>query len=811
MGDRVADRRGNGQRAVRGDGDAELMEQTRDATQDAARESPRRRGRFRRRVGRLSTQMYLGIIGAALMTVAASGVGLYSFNRLGGAVTQVNEGSVPDMSAAFDVGLTSGALASVGGQLTSTRSSAQFERLVENVDQARNRLQAELDELEEREVDPQLFGQIRRDVDTLILNIDGLKASVRELFVLQTRIDGVQRELEALTERVDAVVIPAIDDQIFFVVTGYMDLGSAITPREEHLSLEEVDTYQRLAQLQGEAALASQILASAFSLSSVEEVEPLRERFLAVKSKVEGNLLALEGHPIHRELDDLFTGFFHLGLGDELGEERTFDLVAQLLTLTESQRDLVNVNRNIAIRLLNNVDTMAAGAQARAQEAATESTQAIGTGRTLLLTISAIAVVGALLTGWLLIGRSLLRRLEMLSGWMRQMAGGNLEARADVGGHDEVTEMAEALEVFRRHALEVQRLNLVEQLAQDLQGKNDELERVLGDLQKAQDQIVTQEKLAALGELTAGVAHEIRNPLNFVKNFSEASNDLLAELRDIVNEDKEFTKEDKSYVLEVSGDLESNLERVLSHTARADRIVEDMLKMGRSSTARQPTDMNLLIEEYARLAYHSARATDSEVQLHMEFDLDESLGEMEVLSQDMGRVFLNMVSNACYAANEKRQSLIAAGAGSMDFIPTVWISTRREDGHAVIRLRDNGTGMPAEVQEKIFNPFFTTKPTDKGTGLGLAISSDIIRGHGGSIEVESEPDSYTEMKIVLPLADSMDGVEESVEPEESEAAEAPQGDESGSGDAEGEDEASEGDASGSGDAEQGTDEAPQGG
>ena len=174
--------------------------------------------------------------------------------------------------------------------------------------------------------------------------------------------------------------------------------------------------------------------------------------------------------------------------------------------------------------------------------------------------------------------------------------------------------------------------------------------------------------------------------------------------------------------------------------------------MGRSSTAWQMTDMNQLLEEYARLAYHSARGTDQDVLVDFQFDLDESMQEMEVVTQDMGRVFLNMVGNSCYATNERRQKVLAAGGMNSDYMPTIWISTKREGENAIIRIRDNGMGMPPDVQEKIFNPFFTTKPTDKGTGLGLAISSDIIRTHGGVIEVESEEGEFTEMKITLPLS-----------------------------------------------------------
>ena len=334
----------------------------------------------------------------------------------------------------------------------------------------------------------------------------------------------------------------------------------------------------------------------------------------------------------------------------------------------------------------------------------------------------------------------------MLSDWMRRMAGGDLEASVEIGGRDEVADMAAALEVFRRHALEVQRLNLVEKLAEELQEKNEQMEVVLADLQRAQDQIVMREKLAALGELTAGVAHEIKNPLNFVKNFSEVSEELLVEFKEVMEEVEDKVDEEQYGLLqEISGDLSSNLERIRSHGDRANRIVHDMLMMGRGSGDAQSIDVNGLLDEYTALAYHSARATDPDFNLTIEREFGPDVGELEVIPQDLGRVFLNMVGNACYATDERRR------ATAEQYFPTLTLKTARDDEHVTIRIRDNGNGMPPEVVEKIFNPFFTTKPTGEGTGLGLAMSSDIVREHGGAIRVKTEPGEFTEMIIALPL------------------------------------------------------------
>ena len=307
--------------------------------------------------------------------------------------------------------------------------------------------------------------------------------------------------------------------------------------------------------------------------------------------------------------------------------------------------------------------------------------------------------------------------------------------------------MADALEVFRRHALEVQRLNLVEKLAEELGEKNEAIEQALSDLHEAQDQIIASQKLAELGELTAGVAHEIKNPLNFVKNFAEASSELIEELRETLDEVREsMDEEQRGLIDEICQDLTQNLERIQGHGERADRIVRDMLRMGRSSGGRQPTEINSLLEEHVRLAFHSARASDENFQLDMQEDYDPDAGQIDVVPQDLGRVFLNMVGNACDATNERRM------ASDDDYKPTLAVSTRRLEDTVEIRVRDNGTGMPKEVMDKIFNPFFTTKPTDKGNGLGLAISSDIVRQHGGTVRVESEVGSFTEMIIDIPHA-----------------------------------------------------------
>ena len=706
---------------------------------------------------RISTQLHLAIWGAVVLTIAASLVGWLSFNRVGDAQSRVNEGSIPEMAAAFGVAQYSGTLVAAAPRLTAAATTEEFEHVAHSIDDAHRAFEEQLALLDERD---EVFERIRGHTDTLIFTTEAIKSSKSEFFTLTERSEALGIELGELRSRLDNIVIPAIDDQLFYTMTGYSNLGEPAVPRSEHFSEEEFGSYRHLAQLQADSNIATELLANAFTLSEASLIEPLRERFEAAASRIERNLSALEESPIRAEVSPIFARLFELGVGEESG----FDLLASRLKLAERQQDLLARNRDIAIDLVTEVDGLVNTAHVSAQEATQASSQAILTGRTLLLAISAISISGALLIAWLFVGRILVRRLKLLSDWMRRMAGGDLEARVEIGGRDEVADMAAALEVFRRHALEVQRLNLVEKLAEDLSGKNSQLESVLADLRRAQDQIVMREKLAALGELTAGVAHEIRNPLNFVKNFSEVSEELLTELQEVLNgSDEKLTDEQRDLVQVICGDLSSNLERIQSHGERANRIVHDMLQMGRDTSELQSTNINNLLDEHARLAYHSARATDPDFQLDLRQDFDPEMGEMEVIPQDLGRVFLNMVSNACYATSEKRRVASEAKGNGETYTPTLWMTTRRAEDHVDICIRDNGSGIAPDHIEKIFNPFFTTKPTDQGTGLGLAMSSDIVRRHSGTIRVESEAGQFTQMTIELPLAPPSPTIEEATE------------------------------------------------
>ena len=277
-----------------------------------------------------------------------------------------------------------------------------------------------------------------------------------------------------------------------------------------------------------------------------------------------------------------------------------------------------------------------------------------------------------------------------------------------------------------------------------LEDTKNSLELTLRDLKSTQTQLIQAEKMASLGELTAGIAHEIQNPLNFVNNFSEVSKELLEEmLEDLKNGDIEE-------VDAIASDVIANLEKILHHGQRADGIVKGMLQHSRSNSGKKElTDINQLVDEYLRLAYHGLRAKDKSFNASLETDFDDSIEQQEFIAQDIGRVVLNLITNAFYACNQKKKTLDDSEAKA--FQPTVKVSTKNLKDHIEISVEDNGNGIPKHIIDKIFQPFFTTKPTGEGTGLGLSLSYDIVKAHSGEIRVESEQGEGTTFIISLPF------------------------------------------------------------
>jgi signal transduction histidine kinase len=447
----------------------------------------------------------------------------------------------------------------------------------------------------------------------------------------------------------------------------------------------------------------------------------------AARARVEVHLAKLaRWHPqriaaVRSELDQ------YEGLAAKAVEEYTMDrrVIGNSLLAQARQHSLVVDQLLAAIVAKLNGEAIAARERV-VSEAATAT-------RLSHLVLAAAVLLGALLT--LLLLRSIVVPLRRLVAAMDGLNAGNVDVPIPQAGADEIGAVARTLARFRD--------TLKEQIRRER-----ELRTAHEELKATQASLIHAEKMASLGQLTAGIAHEIKNPLNFVNNFASLSTELLDEFKETARPAIVALGADKrAEIDEVIEMLTSNLEKIVEHGQRADGIVKSMLAHSRGSTGqRQSVDINGLVEETLNLAYHGARAQDQGFNITLERELDRTIAPIELVPQDITRVLLNLFGNGFYAADKRRRE-----TSDTAFRPVLKVTTRNLGNEVEIRVRDNGTGIPPEYRDKLFQPFFTTKPTGEGTGLGLSISYDIVtQQHGGTIDVDSVAGEFTEFTIRLP-------------------------------------------------------------
>jgi signal transduction histidine kinase len=366
--------------------------------------------------------------------------------------------------------------------------------------------------------------------------------------------------------------------------------------------------------------------------------------------------------------------------------------------------------------------------------------------------LAVVAGIGALLFALgftALTVRSITVPLKQLDRSVASITRGELNVAMPPSGVPEIAAMTGTLGMLRDSLIERDRLERERQRAEkDTRAARDTAEAALHDLKAAQANLIQAEKMASLGQLTAGIAHEIKNPLNFVNNFASLSVGLMDELNQAAAPAlASLDERRRSEVDEASGMLVDNLRRIVEHGKRADNIVKSMLAHSRSGGGdRESVDLNALVDESLNLAYHGARAQDQNFNITIERSYGENIAPVALVPQDMTRVFLNLFGNAFYAANKRRRE-----ANDGEFRPTLTVTTRDLGKAVEVRVRDNGSGIPIEIRDKLFQPFFTTKPSGEGTGLGLSISYEIVtKQHGGTIEVSSRVGDFTEFVVCLP-------------------------------------------------------------
>ena len=696
-----------------------------------------------RRVG-IRVQTYLGLFGSVLLVTIASFVAYYFLNQIVQYQSRLAEESIPNLSRAVEVARQSTTLVKSVVRMVSASTPEEHQTIADEVHQGRQELIEMVGAIGERESFMKQAQALASRLITLETLLNEIYQSSGRRLVIKASLDVLVDELGVVNKRLERSTGAAIDDQGFFLVTGLRDLDDVAEPLSARDWDNELAYYRDLIEINHQTTLAGLLLGEALVLADRDLLRPIEERFLSAAQSIIRVGERLAARPGQADLVRDMRRLVEIG---NAPEEGVFALREETLERLQRETQALDDGREASTLLLEDMETLVAEVNREAVTVNTESQDAATTGIVLLAALTLVSVVGAILIGWLFVGRHLIRRLVDLARNMRDMAAGDLEVPVDVTGNDEVTDMANALEVFRRYALEVQRLNLVEKLAQELDGKNRDLEQALEGLRRAQEQIVAEEKLASLGQLTAGVAHEIKNPLNFVKNFSEVSVELVDEIGEILEETGEDDSKMLGEVEEILDDLRVNLGKIREHSGRADAIVHNMLEHSRAEPGDwRETDLNGLVKQYRDLAYHAIRAENNEFNLTMTDDLDDSVGRIEVVPQDISRAFLNILTNACQAIEEKCEALGDA------YEPALGIASKRLHDEVEFTIRDNGPGIPPELRQRMFEPFVTTKDTGKGTGLGLSLTADIVTRHGGHIEVDSEVGLFTEFRIRLPLA-----------------------------------------------------------
>ncbi len=449
-----------------------------------------------------------------------------------------------------------------------------------------------------------------------------------------------------------------------------------------------------------------------------------------------------------QRLWDEFTGLHAAGIDPTIVSladgQGVFAVRGRQLVLKEREAELSASFNDSSAALETSVSALLSGAGDQSTSSLGLAVSTFDQGRLLLTLISVVSVIAATLAAWLWVGNGMVRRLSRMSERMRNMAGGDLETPVPEVGEDEIGELANALEVFREQALEVQRLNLVEQLYGELRQANEELKQM-------QARLVAQEKLAALGELVSGVAHEISNPLNFVTNFSEGPLELYDELSEMLETYKSaMSEEDVNLLGEISAEISDSLNRVCINGGRALAIVERMRAMGVEGGEPVPMELNSMLPQIVNTGCEAFEAQWKDFSVERVLDLDSSVGEVTLAEHDFGEAIVNLVSNPCYSMLMKLEE---EGA---NYQPVLRISSRlyEDDNLVRVRVRDNGTGIPDDVVGHISNPFFSTRDGALGAGLGLPIAADVARRLGGHLTVDTEYGEYAEFTMAIPAVAS---------------------------------------------------------
>lgn len=711
----------------------------------------------------VGTRLLLAFLGIGALSALVAGAAVYAFSEVGRSLAVIDRRIGPIL-ASLDVSRSAERLATASSALSTVTTEPERVRVFWTLSDGSSRLKQLLDELSDSGLSRRLLAAIEASTTQLTTNYVALDAGVRHRLQAIVAIRDqmrhafdIREEVQRLTaprplppdDGIDQPIVSPGDDQAPPPVDAESLVAALLDERPMRRVQQQVaDVVDRLAQV-AVADQKQQVIALALRMrrimleidTTTRSLDPTLQALLL--PEVEALAGLVEGPhsiPLLRETE--------LVLIAEVG-----NLLAQ--------------NTQVSNQLTEAAELLVATAKSEVQDATSSAAEVQRSSTLAIAALVALSLAASALIVWLYVGRNIVRRLNRLSAATLRIAAGAHEVAVPTTGRDEIAAMGQAVETFRRNTIERDHLlreraeaadrleHTVEERTLEMRQARDEAlaanrktEVALTELKAAQASLIQSEKLASLGQLTAGIAHEIKNPLNFVNNFASLSNELLDEAKEIAEPAIATLDGDRREELDsVLAMLSGNLVKIAEHGKRADNIVRSMLEHSRGATGeRRTVDLNGLIDEALNLAFHGARAQNKSFNITLERAYDPALAPIEVVPQDITRVFLNLFGNGFYAAHKRAQDAAEAG-----FRPTLRVATKEQGDGVEIRVRDNGTGIPTNLRDKLFQPFFTTKPTGEGTGLGLSISYDIVtQQHRGTIEVASEPGRFTEFTIRLP-------------------------------------------------------------
>ncbi len=683
-------------------------------------------------------QIGIAVFGAILLVLATATVSSLSIRQ----ISQVQQGllgeHLPKQQLSLQLARQAWSLAALLPRLIDAETPAGLSEALQQYERRRTGLALGVERLQET---GQSADELRAAIAQLAEQASLTGQLTDRRIRMAERMDEARTRLAALELRLNQNLTTAIDDQLFFLMKGLRRLTDVPAAEAQRRQPSEMVKLHALAMLQRDSTLLTSLLTSALAAVERSHLQPIREKFFAAMARIRRNSVYLQGTDLTTAVTQDIEEVAVLA-GEPSGLLSQAD---RFLQIGERQRRIRDKNRSTVEFLVSAVSRQVDTNSRRAEIAMADANATIFKGYAWVASFTAFGLMGALAYSWFYVRNILTRRLVAIASAMKTMAGGDLTQPLSLHGQDEIADMAAALDVFRQHALEVQRLNLVEKLAAELEEKNGRLEDTLAELGKAQQQIVLREKLAALGELTAGVAHEIKNPLNFVNNFSASSVELCDELEEEMAAAGFADTGAAEELQEITGMLKSNMEKIRSHGQRADSIVNSMLSLGRTAgTEVVEGNLEKLSREHAALAWHSVRAAIADFRGEIVYEFPAGGLPAKVVAEDIGRVVLNLVTNACHACWERQQS------GEQGYQPVVSVRGAQQGSWIEIAVADNGVGMTDEVRAQVFDPFFTTKDTGVGTGLGLSMSFDLARKHNGELLLQTESGQGSVFTLRLP-------------------------------------------------------------